>query len=257
MVDEEEEAAVRVITAAFQKFKFKSQYDATGKPLPDGKKTKLLPSGQDGVALEVTIEDEGAETTRIQKDVHELRIASLDTSVLRDTVGATSEQLFGIIALLATFDIVILRNGPTNEGLEAASVFKNILSHHSGDCWEIVMQKTSSIFLRQPLSVLGSIETLIFHDPRFKRQPKVKSLRISKNFVHLTDEDADDIADIDEEMKVVDGWMKVMARRKIESQILKLDLQIVELGDAKTEEEEEEEEAAAAVFCIKIIDYKS
>lgn len=240
--------------------------DANGKRLPDGEKTKLLPSGEDGVALQVTLEDEGPESTRVDKERHELRMCCLDTSMLRNKTGATGEQMVALIALFATFDLVVMTNAPPGEGLHAASALKNVLAHHSGDAWEFVILKDTTIFLRQPLSVLASINTLVFHDSRFKHQPKVKSIRVQAGRVHLSDSDSDDIADIDD-MAVVDGWLEVSSSRKIESQTVPLDLQVVELGESgesgesgetgKAETAEEAEtggEHGAAIYCVKLLD---
>jgi len=80
--------------------------------LPDGDKTRLIPSGEEGVALEVTVAKQG-ESTRIFKERHELRIASFNSLKLRTGKAGLEEQWLLLIATLATFDIVLVQEVPS------------------------------------------------------------------------------------------------------------------------------------------------
>ena len=253
--------------------------DATGKPLPDGIKTKLIPSGEPGIALEVTLEKEEFLSTRVEKPRHELRICRLDTSILRDRAGASPEQMIALIALCSTFDVVIMAKTPEGEGLHAASCFKNLLSHHSSDYWELVLLSGCAAFFRSPISILKSIDMVVFHDPRFKSQDRVKTLKIKNDCVVLTDgEDEEDEEDEENEENeeqgagqgakggiVHDGWFRSPAGREVETQRVRLELQVQEVGDVKKdravesetgarEEEGEDDDDDISLLCLKIFD---
>lgn len=241
--------------------------DANGKAFPDGQKTKLLPSGDDGVALQVTLEEYGDfASTRVEKERHELRICKLDTSILRDQAGATPEQLMALLALCATFDVVVMTNAPPGEGLHAASTFKNLLSHHAGDTFDFVILDCCTVFLRFPLAILKSVEYIVFHDSRFKHQERIKTLRVDKDSVFLTDgeeqtpkkadnekkdDDDEDLNGVDEseELKCIDEWFHTHTEKDAEAQRVPLELQIAE-DTSKNEDVGE----IIALCCVKVFD---
>ena len=259
----EEELAKNIINNSLKEWmtRRRTLVDAKGKKLPDGQKTKLLPSGDYGVALQVTLEDDGDfASTRIEKERHELRICKLDTSVMRDKAGATPEQLMALLALCATFDIVVMTNVPPGEGLHAASTFKNLLSHHAGDTFDFVMLDGCTVFLRFPLAVLKSFDYIVFHDNRFKQQDRIKSLRVERDCVFLIDgEDQtpqkyEDLDDINEnvELKCTDEWFNTHPEREVEAQRVPLELQITESVEDASKEEDGDD--IIALCCIKVFD---
>jgi len=261
----EEDLAMNVINASLKDWiqRRRTLVDAKGRALPDGQKTKLLPSGDDGVALQVTLEEYGDfASTRVEKERHELRICKLDTSVMRDNTGGTPEQLMALLALCATFDILLMTNVPPGEGLHAASTFKNLLSHHAGDTFDFVILDGCTVFLRFPLAVLRSVEYIVFHDNRFKHQDRVKTLRVKKDCVFLIDgeeltsqkdEDLDGIDDDSAQLKCTDGWFKAPASRGVEAQRVPLELQITEAAEEASKEEEDGVESIA-LCCVKVFD---
>lgn len=267
----QEDAALKLLTGALERWTLRRRtlVDASGKALPDGERTKLLPSGTDGVALEVTLEEDGeVASTRVEKDVHELRICKLDTAILRDKCGLTGEQLLATIALMATFDVVVLVNTPPGEALAAASAMKNLLSHHSGDGFELVLLKNATVFLRLPLAVLKSTDVVVFHDSRFKTQDKIKTISVFGDVVALYDGEEP----LHDEEPVHDGWLRVSTGRAVDVQCVDLEVQIAEdvplaepkTGAPKAVEETAVEETAESkakngdtkpqLFCAKLID---
>ena len=135
--------------------------------LPDGERTKLIPSGEDGVALEVTVSKNG-ESTRLFKERHELRICSFNSLKLRTAKAGLEEQWLMLIATLATFDIVLVQEVPSEGQLKEiektrAYLLKKAFEHHSGDEWSIVLSDPSGpgnpevhvALVRKPVEVLS------------------------------------------------------------------------------------------------------
>ncbi|MDA9633381.1 hypothetical protein N9S81_00415 [bacterium] len=232
----ESDAAVRSITRALKNWTLKRRTltDANGRALPDGERTKLLPSGTDGIALEITLEEDGnVFSTRIEKEQHELRICKLDTSILREKAGLTSEQLVAMIALMATFDVICMTNVPPGESLSAASAMKNLLSHHSGDGFDLVLlpgKSAATVFLRLPLAVLKSIDHVTFYDSRFKHQSKVKTLSVLGNNIFLAD--GEEPVEVDKGTSTIhDGWLHAPKACAVDVQRVGLEVQISDLSD--------------------------
>jgi hypothetical protein len=135
--------------------------------LPDGERTKLIPSGEDGVALEVTVAKEG-ESTRLFKERHELRVCSFNSLKLRTGKAGLEEQWLMLIATLATFDIVLVQEVPSEGQLKKiettrAYLLKTAFEHHSGDEWSILISDPSGpgnpevhvALVRKPVEVVS------------------------------------------------------------------------------------------------------
>lgn len=166
--------------------------------LPDGKNTKLLPSGEDGVALEVQVVQAGqTASTRVAKERHELRVCSFNSLKLRTGKAGLEEQWLMLIATLATFDVVLVQEVPYEgrvKDVESTRAFllKKAFEHHSGDEWSIVLSEPSGpgnlevhvALVRHPIEVLASCTnftangttldhaplTVKFRDPRFRNE---------------------------------------------------------------------------------------
>ena len=136
--------------------------------LPDGENTKLIPSGTDGVALEVTVTKEG-ESTRIFKERHELRVCSFNSLKLRTGKAGLEEQWLMLIATLSTFDVVLVQEVPAEGQVKdvektRANLLKKAFEHHSGDKWAIVLSEPCGpgnlevhvALVRQPIEVVSS-----------------------------------------------------------------------------------------------------
>lgn len=170
-----QETAVKMIQQSARKQK-KSERDAvvhtehTGPchELPDGEITKLIPSGEDGVALEVTVQNKPV-STRVIKERHSLRIVAFNSLKLRIGKTGLAEQWLGLVATLATFDIVVLSEVPAEQKQEEdgkpkrSDVFIWLLEHHSGDKWSVHESQPSGpgnlethvIFVRDPVKVIA------------------------------------------------------------------------------------------------------
>ena len=136
--------------------------------LPDGEKTKLIPSGKDGIALEVTVLPKG-ESTRVFKERHELRVCSFNSLKLRTGKAGLEQQWLMLIATLATFDVLLIQEVPAEGHLKdvektRANLLKKALEHHSGDDWTIVLSEPSGpgplevhvALVRSPIEVISS-----------------------------------------------------------------------------------------------------
>ena len=136
--------------------------------LPDGDATKLIPSGTDGVALEVTIAKQG-ESTRIFKERHELRICSFNSLKLRTGKAGLETQWMLLIATLSTFDVVLVQEVPSEGNIKdvkltRAYCLKAAFEHHSGDEWNIVLSEPCGpgnlevhvALVRHPIKILSS-----------------------------------------------------------------------------------------------------
>ena len=75
-------AAARIQEAARRRLEALTVADARGTALPDGVRTKWIPSGNDGVALEVTVAKKDEENRATQKQ-HALRVAMINSRKLR------------------------------------------------------------------------------------------------------------------------------------------------------------------------------
>mgnify|MGYP006099298037 CR=1 FL=1 len=138
--------------------------------LPDGEVTKLVPSGEDGIALEITIENKPT-STRVIKERHALRIVAFNSLKLRVGKEGLAEQWIGLVATLATFDVVVLSEVPAEVKVDEAGeikrsdVFLWLLSHHSGDEWHMYDSEPCGpgnlekhvVFARTPIRVLSCL----------------------------------------------------------------------------------------------------
>lgn len=120
---------------------------ANSNELPDGEQTKLLPSGEDGVALEVTVQPYGA-SSRVIKDRHALHIASFNSLKLRTQKVGLHDDWLGLVVTLATFDVVLVQEVPAEGAIKnvedtRAYLLKRLLDHHSGDEWQIVLSEAA------------------------------------------------------------------------------------------------------------------
>lgn len=135
--------------------------------LPDGERTKLIPSGEDGVALEVTVAKE-RESTRLFKERHELRVCSFNSLKLRTGKAGLEDQWLMLIATLATFDVVLIQEVPSEGQLKdiettRAYLLKKAFEHHSGDEWSILLSDQSGpgnpevhvALVRKPVEVVS------------------------------------------------------------------------------------------------------
>jgi endonuclease/exonuclease/phosphatase family metal-dependent hydrolase len=142
--------------------------DAQKHELPDGERTKLIPCGHDGVALEVTVAGVG-ESTRIFKDRHELRVCSFNSLKLRTGKAGLEEQWLMLIATLSTFDVVMVQEVPAEGRVKdiettRAYTLKKAFEHHSGDEWQIVLSEPSGpgplevhvALVRSPVELISS-----------------------------------------------------------------------------------------------------
>lgn len=146
-----------------------SGVDAPGvHTLPDGEKTKLIPSGEEGLALEVTVSKVG-ESTRNFKERHEMRVCSFNSLKLRTGKAGLEEQWLMLIATLSTFDIVLIQEVPAEGQIKdiektRANLLKKAFEHHSGDSWTIVLSEPCGpgnlevhvALVRQPIKVVSS-----------------------------------------------------------------------------------------------------
>jgi endonuclease/exonuclease/phosphatase family metal-dependent hydrolase len=136
--------------------------------LPDGEKTKLVPSGTDGIALEVTVSKEG-ESTRIFKERHELRVCSFNSLKLRTGKVGLEDQWLMLIATLSTFDVVLVQEVPAEGQIKdvektRANLLKKAFEHHSADDWTIVLSEPCGpgnlevhvALVRHPIEVVSS-----------------------------------------------------------------------------------------------------
>jgi endonuclease/exonuclease/phosphatase family metal-dependent hydrolase len=139
----------------------------TSNELPDGERTKLLPSGKDGLALEVTVAKQG-DSTRLFKERHELRICSFNSLKLRTGKMGLEDQWLWLLATLATEDVVLIQEVPAQQTLRdgektRAEVFKELLEHHSGDTWTMVRSEpcgpgnleVHEALVRHPIEVIS------------------------------------------------------------------------------------------------------
>ena len=136
--------------------------------LPDGDRTRLVPSGEQGVALEVTVAKQG-ESTRIFKKRHELRIVSFNSLKLRTGKAGLEEQWLMLIATLATFDVVVIQEVPAETAIKElekkrAYLLKAAFEHHSGDEWNIALSEPCGpgnlevhvALVRKPIEIIMS-----------------------------------------------------------------------------------------------------
>ena len=146
---------------------------AKGRTLPDGKVTKLIPSGVDGTALEVSVHDKPRSTRRAQAE-HAIRLCSFNSGKLRDGKSGATEQWLGLLATMSVFDVVLVQgvdaaaeptaggDAPPEGGL--SGVIKMLLEHHSGDAWELLQSAVSAngkrheVFVRHPIRVVRAFD---------------------------------------------------------------------------------------------------
>lgn len=164
--------------------------------LPDGDATRLIPSGTDGIALEVTVAAQG-QSTRVFKSRHELRICSFNSLKLRTGKAGLEEQWLWLIATLSTFDVVLVQEVPSEGAIKnvestRAYLLKTAFEHHSGDAWDIILSEPCGpgnlevhvALVRNPIVIVSSCTntsaggvsldhaplTLKVRDDRFKNE---------------------------------------------------------------------------------------
>ena len=111
--------------------------------LPDGETTKLIPSGHDGVALEVTVA-KPCTSTRVFKERHELRVCSFNSLKLRIGKAGLQDQWISVMSTLATFDVVLVQEVPAEASIKdvektRAYLLKSFFEHQTNDKWDIVL----------------------------------------------------------------------------------------------------------------------
>ena len=140
------------------------------RPVPDGEKTKLIPSGQDGVALEVTVESTPT-STRVLKDRHSIHIIAFNSLKLRVGKVALQDDWAALFAVFATSDVLLISEVPCEKNVEDSNkrgaVMEKALEMHSGDRWQRHVSDPSGpgnlecheVFVRHPIRVVDSRTT--------------------------------------------------------------------------------------------------
>lgn len=143
--------------------------DAKGAPLPDGARTKWLPSGTDGVALEVTVA-KPEEENRVARARHALRVMLLHSHKLRTGRLGTYENWYTIAATMATMGVVVLQGVAADGGEceEAARTMQMLLEHHSNCGWAVAashdgdVETQHVVFARHPIELLGCVTIVVY-----------------------------------------------------------------------------------------------
>jgi len=137
------------------------------KPLPDGELTKLIPSGQDGIAFEITVESSPT-STRVLKERHSLHIMAFNSLKLRVGKAALAEDWAALFGVFATADVIVVSEVPYERDVAASNKRGNVmvgaLEMHSGDGWSRHISEPSGpgnlevheAFVRHPLRVVDS-----------------------------------------------------------------------------------------------------
>jgi hypothetical protein len=169
-------AAARIQEAARRRLEALTVADARGTALPDGVRTKWIPSGNDGVALEVTVAKKDEENRATQKQ-HALRVAMINSRKLRIGRLGTHEEWYALVAVLATMDVVVMQQvAGKAEAAEAADAqMAALLAHHSNSRWAVARKDVegedadSVFFVRSPIRITNdpNARDLEVYDPGF------------------------------------------------------------------------------------------
>ena len=169
-------AAARIQQAARRRLEALTVADARGTALPDGVRTKWIPSGNDGVALEVTVAKKDEENRATQKQ-HALRVAMINSRKLRIGRLGTHEEWYALVAVLATMDVVVMQQvAGKAEAAEAADAqMAALLAHHSNSEWAVARKDVegedadSVFFVRSPIRITNdpNSQDLEVYDPGF------------------------------------------------------------------------------------------
>jgi hypothetical protein len=153
------------------------QCDARGRIFPDGETTKLLPTGEPGVALELAVtEGDDLPSTRKRGAVHELRVAVIDVERMKTTVKFTAEQQLAFVATLATMDLVVLASVHGDD--EQATAFARALQHHSNDCFDYTFLPTATFIFRRLALVRDAPTEVVFVDAGFTSCSSLRNLTV-------------------------------------------------------------------------------
>lgn len=140
------------------------------RPVPDGEKTKLIPSGEDGVAFEVTVESTPT-STRVIKDRHSLHIIAFNSLKLRVGKAALADDWAALFAVFATADVLLISEVPHEKNIHESNkrgkIVEMALEMHSGDGWSRHVSEPSGpgnkeiheIFVRHPIRVVDTRTT--------------------------------------------------------------------------------------------------
>ncbi|MDA9603580.1 hypothetical protein N9S30_00330 [bacterium] len=141
------------------------------RPVPDGITTKLIPSGQDGIALEVTVESTPT-STRVLKERHSLHIICFNSLKLRVGKAALADEWAALFAVMATADVILIQEVPFQKNLadsnKRGAVVEKALEMHSGDLWSRHASAPSGpgneevheCFVRHPIRVVDTRTTM-------------------------------------------------------------------------------------------------
>lgn len=137
--------------------------------LPDGEKTKLIPSHIDGIALEVTVAGP-KDSAKVFKEQHEIRVCSFNSLKLRLGRAGLGEHWIALYSLMATFDVVVVQELPAEARLKRqedmlANGLKCLLESNSNDPWEMVVSEACGpgnlevhvMLVRSPIKVVKSV----------------------------------------------------------------------------------------------------
>ena len=142
----------------------------SSKALPDGEKTKLIPSGEEGVAFEVTIESTPT-STRVIKERHSLHLIAFNSFKLRVGKAALADEWAALFAVFATADVILVSEVPYEknfaESNKRGAVMEKALEMHSGDSWQRHVSDPSGpgnlevheVFVRHPIRVVDTRTT--------------------------------------------------------------------------------------------------
>ena len=142
----------------------------SSKALPDGEKTKLIPSGEEGVALEVTVESTPT-STRVIKERHSLHLIAFNSLKLRVGKAALADEWAALFAVFATADVISISEVPYEKNLaesnKRGAVMEQALEMHSGDSWQRHVSDPSGpgnlevheVFVRHPIRVVDTRTT--------------------------------------------------------------------------------------------------
>ena len=140
------------------------------RPVPDGEKTKLIPSGQDGLAFEVTVESTPT-STRVINDRHSLHVICFNSLKLRVGKAALAEEWAALFAVFATADVLLISEVPYEKNLaesnKRGAIMEKALEMHSGSVWQRHVSDPSGpgneevheVFVRHPLRVVDTRTT--------------------------------------------------------------------------------------------------
>ena len=152
--------------------------------LPDGDRTRLIPSGRDGIALEVTVLKEGEAPPKLFNERHSIRVCTFNSFKLRTNKAGLQEQWLMLIATLSTFDIVMVQEVPSEGSIKdremtRANLLKLAFEHHSQCAWSIVLSEPCGpgnlevhvALVKAPIKVLASKTSMTAGSSSLDRAP--------------------------------------------------------------------------------------